>query len=57
VVCFPSLPVPQQQQREPRMKDWPMDMADDQRQSERALDQEMGMELSLSFRNSSTGQG
>lgn len=39
------------------MKEWPMNMADDQRQTERALEQEMGMDLSLSFRNSSTGQG
>jgi hypothetical protein len=39
------------------MKEWAIDMADDQRQTERALEQEMGMELSLSFRNSSVGQG
>lgn len=52
-VCFPSLPVllQQQQHDERGMKDWPMDM-----QTEPTQDQEMGMELSLSFRNSSTGQ-
>jgi hypothetical protein len=38
------------------MKEWAMDMSDDQRQTERELEQEMGMDLSLSFRDSSPGE-
>ena len=56
VICFPSFPVPQQQ-HERRMKDWAMDVADDPQQTERTLEHEMSMELSLPFRNSSPGQG